>query len=205
MDLMQMIAAGKSMFGGGSVAPGTVPATAALPQAQPSLGPVPQVQGSSQFAAPVAVPTAQGTISPVQFGANVNNPPVMNPTLGAPQLSAANPEGIQPQQKILGMNPQAFASLTGMLAGAFTPKDSWQSRVGAAGAQMAQTNTLAQAQLKRDQDHQKFLSEALKYYPSHIVQGLASHSVVNTGVFSPEGGYGNPYAVPAPILGGGNE
>ena len=159
-----------------------------------------QVSGSPLFAAPVDGPTA-----PVQFGSNYVPPssaaPVM-PSL-APGLSTANPTGATPASA--GLNPMTMISMAGMLAGALTPYHSNIARVGAGISQMAQTNQLAAAQLKRDQDQTKFLSDALKYYPPGAVAAMHNMTAGNTGYFGNQNTTGTPAGQPGYLapLGGG--
>lgn len=119
-------------------------------------------------------------------------------------------------------NLNNFAVISGLLAGALSPKDSWQSRVGAVGAQIGQSrivadtklnqansdktflgqalttqqNQLAAAQAKKDADHQKFLAEAMKHYPPDAVARLLQSAPTTAGYFNPINGIGYPYAPP---------
>lgn len=103
-----------------------------------------------------------------------------------------------------GVNPMNLISMAGMVAGALAPKGSWQSNLGNVATQQAQTQLMADAQLKRDNDYRKFLTEALKFHTPAEIGALASQQVGNQGYFNPANGVGNPYVEPPKGSNGGN-
>lgn len=143
--------------------------------------------------------------APIQAPAQVAPTPQMQaPNLGAPQIvSTLNAPNQAPA--LGGMNPQLMnmISMAGMMAGAISPKDSWSQRLGNTTAQMASQNIFADAQLQKDKDHRKFLTEAMKYYHPDVIKSLMNQPASSTaGYFntavSPLGTPGYP----APSVGG---
>lgn len=147
-----------------------------------------QISGNPLFAAP-----AQGPMGPVQFGSGYTNP-----TSKMPAMPSLIPDTTP------SMNPMNLISMAGMVAGALAPKGSWQSNLGNVATQQAQTQLLADAQLKRDNDYRKFLTEALKFHTPAEIGALASQQVGNQGYFNPANGVGNPYIEPPKGSNGGN-
>ena len=115
----------------------------------------------------------------------------------SPMLSSGmqSPAGPVPAA---GANPMNLISMAGMIAGALAPnKDSWQAKLGNVATQQSQTQLMADAQLKRDNDYRKFLTEALKFHTPGEIGQLANMQAGNTGFFNPANGVGNAY-YPAP-------
>lgn len=126
---------------------------------------------------------------------------------GSQMTSGEGVPGVSPEVTTTtpGMNPMNFVSMAGMIAGALAPKDSWQARLGGVAAQQAQSQLMANAQLKRDNDYRKFLTEALKFHSPAEIGALAQSQVGNHGYFSSANGVGNPYEAPAKGLDGGGK
>ena len=144
-----------------------------------------QVVGNPMFAAPVQGPTGPVVDSYKQPNGGM-------PALKlAPELSPAMSAGASSPS----FNPMNLISLAGMVAGALAPNTAG-ARVGQVAAQGAQTQLMADAQLKRDNDYRKFLTEALKFHTPAEIGALANQQVGNQGYWNPANGVGNPYVEP---------
>jgi len=100
-----------------------------------------------------------GTLQAPMFGAGVNNPPAVEPSLMAP--SAMPTAGVAGAASAAPGNPMAMISLMGMLAGALGGPNTPGGRVGQGVQTAANGSMMAQAMLDREKGQRDFLSKLL--------------------------------------------